>query len=247
MVRELGPDYFPFAIDVLRSACPPKGFTAHVLGFTLHALLEGLAKGGVPPGALDASLPLILPFVEADVFGGASEAKEVEAFAKNYKEAKRCRAFEAYQLLAGMVTFRSQVGALLAPVRARLGEASSPRVRAKLAQLLQAAARGALANPTTTPEALCQFFYATADAGLAAEEASRARAGAASGAAVRTGAGAAGESAADSAALHQHLLVEFALLLLAGGLKRGRVLSAKDPAAAPLLDPLLPLLVRALR
>ncbi len=44
MVAELGPDYLPFAVQVLESACPSKGYTAHVLGYTVHALLERLAQ-----------------------------------------------------------------------------------------------------------------------------------------------------------------------------------------------------------
>lgn len=66
------------------------------------------------------------------------------------------------------------------------------------------------------------FFFATADAGLAAEEAARDTAKAASGAAVPTGTG--GEGGEErAAALHQHLLVEFALSLLQGALKKGLI------------------------
>ncbi len=38
-----------------------------------------------------------------------SEAKEVTAFAAQYKEAKRCRANEAFQLLASAVTFSTHM------------------------------------------------------------------------------------------------------------------------------------------
>ena len=77
-------------------------------------------------------------------------------------------------------------------MQSRLGEASHPKTRAKLATLLQHAQRGVLANPTATPRDLAMFVYATADAGLAAEEAAREKAKAASGAALG-GAGGAGE------------------------------------------------------
>ena len=50
MVAELGPDYLPFAVEVLESACPSKGYTAHVLGYTVHALLERLAQVGLVQG-----------------------------------------------------------------------------------------------------------------------------------------------------------------------------------------------------
>ena len=44
MAAELGPDYLPFVLDVLQSALPNRGYTAHVLGFTLHSVLAAVAK-----------------------------------------------------------------------------------------------------------------------------------------------------------------------------------------------------------
>ena len=124
-----------------------------------------------------------------------AEAKEAAEFAGAYKEAKKCRAYETYQLLAGLITFGERAAELLTtvqvrgrkavavwgplscrlgiafgrcpvglelvehaipmarcscslPLQSRLGEASHPKTRAKLAQLLQHAARGVLGNPT---------------------------------------------------------------------------------------------------
>ena len=39
------------------------------------------------PGALDASLELLLPLMEADLFGDIADAKEAAAFAANYRGA----------------------------------------------------------------------------------------------------------------------------------------------------------------
>ena len=46
MTKELGPEYLPFVLDVLDSALPPRGYMAHVLGYTLHAVLAGLVQVG---------------------------------------------------------------------------------------------------------------------------------------------------------------------------------------------------------
>ncbi|KAL4434124.1 hypothetical protein ABPG75_000565 [Micractinium tetrahymenae] len=244
MVKQLGADYLPFVCEVLQSACPAKGYTAHVLGYTVHAVVEAVVAVG-EPGCLDDSLLLILPLMEADLFGDVAEAKEAAEFASAYKEARKCRGYETYQLLARVITFGERIPELLTTVQSRLGEASHPKTRNKLALLLQHAARGALANPTATAEDVCMFFFATADAGLAAEEAAREKAKAAAGAAVPTGRGE-GDEAERAAALHQTLLVEFALSLLQGALRKG-IINPRGPGAAELLDPLLPLLVRALR
>lgn len=44
MVAELGTDYLGFALDVLESALPSKGYMGHIRGYTLHYLLQGLCK-----------------------------------------------------------------------------------------------------------------------------------------------------------------------------------------------------------
>ena len=44
MVQELGPQYLKFAISVLRSALPPRGYMAHVQGYTVHAVLHAVTQ-----------------------------------------------------------------------------------------------------------------------------------------------------------------------------------------------------------
>ena len=163
--------------------------------------------------------PLFVPTTQADLFGDVAEAKEAAEFAGAYKEARKCRAYETYQLLAGLVTFGQRIPELLTTVQvgscctfggvwwagarsgwraggwgvqgcaarievslrragckhsqtpsvrraiqpnrahapppavtqSRLGAASHPKTRAKLASLLQHAARGVLGNPTGEP------------------------------------------------------------------------------------------------
>ena len=62
----------------------------------------------------------------------------------------------------------------LAQVRERLGEASAPKVRTQLAALLQAALRGAAANPTAAADDVAVFVYSTLEGGLAADDAAAA-------------------------------------------------------------------------
>lgn len=51
MAADLGASYMPYIVNVLSAALPDKGFTAHVLGYTVHAVLEAVAKKA-GPGAL---------------------------------------------------------------------------------------------------------------------------------------------------------------------------------------------------
>lgn len=64
--------------DALASACPPKGYLAHVLGFAQHAVLEAVLPSG-GPGCADGALEKILPTVEAELFTDLAEEKEVWA------------------------------------------------------------------------------------------------------------------------------------------------------------------------
>lgn len=116
----------------------------------------------------------------------------------------------------GILTLSDTFCLLSAQVRNRLGEANDPKVRNKLTQLLQYAARGVQANPSATVEDVLVFVHAVLSDGLQAEEAARARAQAAAQAAILLTLdekAAAAEAAPTAAAAHELLLVEFALTL----------------------------------
>ena len=98
------------------AACPPKGYTAHVLGYTVHAVVAA-ACSVAAPGDLDDSLLQLLALMEADLFGDVADAKEAAEFASAYKEARKCRGYETYQLLAGVVAFGERVPQLLTTVQ----------------------------------------------------------------------------------------------------------------------------------
>ena len=80
-------------------------------------------------------------------------------------------------LLQAMWAYRMGVSWLPAAhlqVTGRLGEASNPKARAKLQQLLQAAVQGVLANDSVSPSDLLIFIHGALEAGAAAEEAAQA-------------------------------------------------------------------------
>ncbi|CAG9460436.1 unnamed protein product [Pedinophyceae sp. YPF-701] len=301
--RELGPYYMPFLAQVLQAALPLRGFAANVLGFTIHAVLEGAAGKGAPgaeAGCLDEATEQILPMLDADLFGAASETAEVAAIRATYREARTCRSPQAFELLARWSTFDKYGRFLLQLVAARLPYAStSAALRTKLRGLLAHAARGTLANPTATAQDLMMFVHSTVGRALDAEEAAaRHAAGDAGLAGAGTDALARGKKRGDrraaagltyhptigpnsaearrdtnkqvQEALHEgaealaqqregavgvdvdavaasnngHMLMDFALGLLHTGLKKGP-LDKRDDATLGLLDPMLPLLARA--
>ena len=70
----------------------------------------------------------------------------------------------------------SRLPAAYLQVIGRLGEASNPKARAKLQQLLQAAVQGVLANDSVSPSDLLIFIHSVLEAGVAAEEGAQAAA-----------------------------------------------------------------------
>ena len=66
---------------------------------------------------MDESVEVLLLLMDGDLFGETAEAKEAANFAANYKEAKSCRAYDTYRLLASMITFRTHMRILMSTVR----------------------------------------------------------------------------------------------------------------------------------
>ena len=89
-------------------ACFPK--TAALPGRTVSLHIRMMHQH-LPP-----SFP---PPLQADLFGDVAEAKEAAEFAGAYKEAKKCRAYETYQLLASIISFGDRIAELLTTVQVR--------------------------------------------------------------------------------------------------------------------------------
>eukprot|EP00803_Ostreobium_quekettii_P010225 evm.model.scf_622.2 EVM.evm.TU.scf_622.2 scf_622:22710-43215(-) len=242
MARELGARCTSSVLKVLVSALPDRGYTVHVLGHTLHAVLSAVA-GTAEPGDIDDAVNIILPVVDAELFGEVAEAKDAVQFSSSYKEAKTCQAYKVFELVLQLSSLQSVVTAVGA-VRLRLRDATRPKHRAKIVDLLGHGARGFLTNKCALPADIMTFIHATLTQSLEVEERGMAIAVGVSGLAGTPS----GEDqiAADPAALYECLMIEFALKMLHAGLKTRR-LDVHDAVTLGLLDPLLPILVRCLK
>lgn len=183
----LGPYYMPFVAQTLAQSLPAKGYTAHVLGHAVHTALDCSLKGAEggfpgPSGCLDEAVEVLLPLIDAELFGDVADAKEVAKIKAQFREAKSSKGTEALYLLAAAVTFHEHIGSLLDLVRLRLPQATkSASIHNKLAILLQHISRGVLENPSLTATGLAEFTYATLQHGCAADAEARAAAAAKAG------------------------------------------------------------------
>lgn len=160
MAAELGPMYLTFVIQVLKTSLPLRGFTAHVLGYTFHDVLQAVAPAAKEaPGCLDACIPMVIPIIEGDLFTDIADAKEVSEFSSSYKESKRCKAYESYRILATLIRIEDTLPRLLEIVWERLPMASTPKMRSKLSLLLQYASKGVVDNPSATNDTVSEMAY----------------------------------------------------------------------------------------
>ena len=168
----LGAAHLPSIVSLLTTRLD-RGFMTHVLGATLHSILDATigVEDGADPEDVDDALEEIVPVLDADVFGrAAQEREEVASIRGAYKEARRSRAHECLTLLASSCTMPDALPKLLAPVTKRLHAASHPRLRAKMDAYLQAVAKGVLSNPRLAPEATLVLVYSVINDGVTRDE-----------------------------------------------------------------------------
>ena len=102
----LGAAHLPSIVSLLTTRLD-RGFMTHVLGATLHSILDATigVEDGADPEDVDDALEEIVPVLDADVFGrAAQEREEVASIRGAYKEARRSRAHECLTLLASSCT-----------------------------------------------------------------------------------------------------------------------------------------------
>ena len=145
-----------------------KGYQLHVLGYTLHAILERVAADpSTAPGDLDSSVDPLVPILAEDVMGLAAEERKVGKIASKGKEARKCCSYDSLAILARSVHFSADaavVSSLVDAVASYVPSSTSPRVRERVAEMLRALARGFLANRTASPQELLLLVHSLLDA-----------------------------------------------------------------------------------
>jgi len=160
-------------VSLLRAVLQ-RGFQLHVLGYTVHAMLQRVIGSSTDiEGALDGLVADVAPVLVDDIFGQAGEEKEVDAIASKAVETKKCKAYEGFELLARGVTLPAKLSVLMGTVHSQLTSAKSHEARSKLSAVLQRISRGMLRNPTFDSESLLMFCYATSNDALIHEERSK--------------------------------------------------------------------------
>ncbi|XP_005089362.1 small subunit processome component 20 homolog isoform X2 [Aplysia californica] len=152
----LGARFFPFIVKELQAALT-RGYQLHVLGFTVHYLMNGL-QSIFSPGDLDPAVARVQSVFHNELFGQVAEEKEVAAIKAKYFEAKFVKAYEAYELLAKFIS-ASSLNLVIKPVKEMLETTSSQRIANKAEMLLRKVADGLMANTSIPVETMMVFVH----------------------------------------------------------------------------------------
>ncbi|XP_022722560.1 small subunit processome component 20 homolog isoform X3 [Durio zibethinus] len=156
-LKVLGLEYLKFIVRVLRATLK-RGFELHVLGYTLNFLLSKTLLSSTY-GSLDYCLEDLLCVVENDILGDVAEEKEVDKIATKMKETRKCKSFETLKLIAENITFKIHALKLISPVTTHLQKHLTPKVKAKLENMLKHIADGLECNSSVTQTELLIFVY----------------------------------------------------------------------------------------
>lgn len=163
-LKELGLEFLQFIVKVLQATLK-RGYELHVLGYTLNFILSKCLVNTVN-GKLDYCLEDLLSVIEIDILGDVAEEKEVEKIASKMKETRRKKSFETLKLIAQNITFKSYALKLLVPVTNHLEKNITPKVKAKLENMLHHIASGIECNPSVDETDLFIFVYGLIEDGI---------------------------------------------------------------------------------
>uniref|UniRef100_A0A146LBX0 Small subunit processome component 20 n=2 Tax=Lygus hesperus TaxID=30085 RepID=A0A146LBX0_LYGHE len=246
----LGPDYLPTLVREMKGLLT-RGYQIHVLVYSIHSVLVPL-EPHFQKGQLDKCAHSIIEICRMDLFGRASEEKEVNQIVGKLLEARATRSFDTFKILSKYVTERYLLDLLL-PLKEELSRTMSHKYVNKVRLTLEQVVLGLTENSYLSPENLLLFAYGTSSESIPAlmvdlkdkavdvkkaefearrqpdsfilpEEPKRAKVV---------------EGVNTAARTNSHLLVEFGLRLLYFLLKREKV---KDRNYIPHLDPFVRLL-----
>lgn len=97
MTSSLGPHYVAFVVDVLIATLPQRGYTAHVLSYTLDKVLGSIDPSVHPPGVFDEILQPLVSVIDDECFGPIGESKDATEYGGGIREVKKRPAASIYQ------------------------------------------------------------------------------------------------------------------------------------------------------
>ncbi|XP_075229923.1 small subunit processome component 20 homolog [Lycorma delicatula] len=152
----LGPNYLSVLITEMTELLT-KGFHVHVLVYTLHSVLVSM-KDLFQVGHLDICVQPILQVCKLDLFGNASEEKEVAQIASKLIEARANKSYNIFHILGEFISEKCLLDVVL-PLKEELSNSLSHKVIHKAAECLRQLVLGLVDNKFVNTESMLIFAY----------------------------------------------------------------------------------------
>ncbi|XP_054845011.1 small subunit processome component 20 homolog [Eublepharis macularius] len=253
MMETLGVLYFQYVLKEMQSLLV-HGYQVHVLTFTVHLLLKGLASNRLNVGDLDPCLELMIEIFNQELFGEVAEEKEVKGIVSKAMEARRSKSYDSYEILAKYVG-KDHVTKLILPLKEILETTTSLKMSRKVHETLRRIVSGLIMNTAMTAECILLLSHGLISENLPLiTEKAKTKAPAPPDprlppesclllppTPVRGG-----QKASVSSRTNMHILVESGLRLLHMSLKRSKI-NSSDGHVLEMLDPFVLLLISCLQ
>lgn len=125
-----------------------RGYQLHVLGYTVHHVLQGLAAepGLMTVGSIDDAIPTLVEIFIDDCFGDVAEQKDIAQVAAKLMEAKKRVSFDSFSIVAKVASAPAVEG-MLEPLRVAMATTESMSTVKKIEDILRNIAVGLNNNP----------------------------------------------------------------------------------------------------
>uniref|UniRef100_K7GES8 UTP20 small subunit processome component n=1 Tax=Pelodiscus sinensis TaxID=13735 RepID=K7GES8_PELSI len=252
IMEALGARYLQYILREMQSTLV-HGYQVHVLTFTVHLLLKGLANR-LSPGDLDTCLDIMIEIFNQELFGDIAEEKEVKGIVSKVMEARRSKSYDSYEILAKYIG-KDQVTKLILPLKEILESTMSLKTSRKVHETLRRIVSGLILNPEMSAESILVLSHGLISENLPLlTEKAKTKAPAPPNPRLQPESclllppvpARGGQKAPVSSKTNMHILVDSGLRLLHMSLKRSKVNSSEE-RVLEMLDPFVQLLIDCLQ
>eukprot|EP00912_Choanoflagellata_sp_UC4_P002178 UC4_evm2s1377 len=153
----IGSFYLPFVVKELKAALT-RGYQLHVLGYTVHAIINNMATADSGSGFCDQCIDDLAEVFMEDIFGDVAKEKEVEALANKLKEGKVTRGYDGFNLIARYCS-PDHFPCILDPIKEIMDISNSKRTNRKIQRILTGISQGITKNNAVGTDDLMDLVF----------------------------------------------------------------------------------------
>lgn len=149
----VGPAYMPDLLRVLKENLD-KGFQIHVLTYTIHSILD---QSKLTYGDLDHSVNDLVELSMKEIFGAASEDKEIAQILAKTPEAKKTKGYDTLRILSSSIS-DEKLSDLMSSIKESLKTSNDSKKVNKLSVCIEKIFTGLMSNENFPLDKLLEFI-----------------------------------------------------------------------------------------